>query len=99
MFKMSGRDELVPLARQIAILVHHRVPHRDVAEPLRNGPTVAHRAGLLHDLAERTLDFGGGRLAVVPVVPFRLGQELPRILGLRRIIALTRDESTLETAG
>src|SRR5271165_6856408 len=31
---MSGRDELVPLARQVAILIHYRVPHGDIAQPL-----------------------------------------------------------------
>src|SRR5258708_7574082 len=96
---MSGCDEFIPFARQIAILVHHRVPHRDVTEPLRDGAAVTYRARLFHDLAEWILDFRRGRLAVVPVIPLRLGQELARVLRLRRIIALPRDERALETAG
>ncbi len=40
-----------------------------------------------------------GRLAAVPVVPLGLGQELPGVLRLRRVVALARDERALEAAG
>src|SRR5271163_5012859 len=65
----SRRDELVPAPGQIAVLVHHRVPHRDIAHALPERAAVAHAAGLLHHLAVRIDDVGGGRLAVVPIIP------------------------------
>ena len=37
----SGRDELVPAPREIAVLVHHRVPHRDVAQAVPERAAVA----------------------------------------------------------
>src|SRR5689334_4650183 len=38
----SGGDELVPAPGQIPVLIHHRVPHCDVSEPLLDGAAVAH---------------------------------------------------------
>jgi hypothetical protein len=49
-------------------------------------------AGLFHQLAERVHDVGGGRLAAVPVIPFRFRQELLRVLRLRGVVAFARDE-------
>src|ERR1700730_16228462 len=39
--RRSGGDELVPLTRQVAILVHHRIPYGDVAQALVDRAAVA----------------------------------------------------------
>src|ERR1700704_50073 len=95
----SGRDELVPFAREVAILVHHGVPHGDVAQPLVDAAAVPPCAGFLHELAEGAENVCRSRLAVIPVVPLRRRQELPRVLRLRRVVALARDEGALKAAG
>src|SRR5262249_59651153 len=93
----SGRDELVPALGQVAVLVHHRVPAGDVAHAVPDGAAVAGGALLFHDGAVGVLDVDRGRLAVVPVVPFFLGQELLGRRGHRRVVALLGDEPALPT--
>src|SRR5262245_61486017 len=93
--RRSGRDELVPAPRQVAVLVHHRVPAGDVAHAVPDGAAVARHALLLHQGAVGILDVDGRRLAFVPVVPFLRRQELLGSRGPRRIVALLGDESAL----
>src|SRR5713101_4178443 len=97
--KTSRSDELVPTAGQVAVLVHDRIPYRDVAHALPECAAVACAPGLLHQLAEWVDDVGRGRLAAVPVVPFSFGQEFLSVLRHRRIVAFTRDERALEARG
>src|SRR5579859_1443080 len=47
----SRGDELVPFADHVAVFVHHRVPHADMAHPLVERAAVAHRAGAFDLLA------------------------------------------------
>ena len=51
-----GRDELIPFADHVVVLVHHRVPASDVAHAVVIGAAVACRAGLLEKRAVWTLD-------------------------------------------
>src|SRR5207245_2375576 len=55
---------------------HDRVPAGDPAETGLVGAAVAHGSGLLHRLAKGVEDDALGGLALVPVAPFVLGQEL-----------------------
>src|SRR3954470_18054935 len=63
------RDELVPLADHVVVLVHHRVPAGDAAHAVLIGAAVAHRACLLQQRAVRRLDVLLGRLAFHPIGP------------------------------
>src|ERR1700685_3372802 len=49
----SRRDELVPLADHVVVLVHYRIPTGDVAHAFIVGATVARRARLLEQRAVR----------------------------------------------
>jgi hypothetical protein len=73
---------------QIAIFVHHRVPHGDVAHAIPECAAVARAPGLFHQFAVGIGVVGGFRLAAVPVIPLRFGEELFRILRDSRIILL-----------
>src|SRR5580704_8461518 len=64
----SCRDELVPFADHVAVLVHHRVPHRDMAHALGERAAVAHRTGLFDLFAGRAHDVARRRLSFHPVV-------------------------------
>src|SRR5579871_249600 len=62
----SGRDELVPFADHVIVLVHDRVPARDIAHALVVRAAVAHGAGLLEERSVGRLDVLLGRLAFHP---------------------------------
>src|SRR5689334_21981674 len=63
-FSASGRDELVPLADHVVVLVHHRVPAGDAAHAVVVGAAVTDRAGLLQERAVGRLDVVLGGLAL-----------------------------------
>src|ERR1700691_3068370 len=52
----SRRDELVPLADHVVVLVHHRIPAGDTAHAVVVGAAVARRAWLLEQRAVRRFD-------------------------------------------
>src|SRR5437879_3096496 len=89
------RDELVPLADHVAVLVHQRVPTGDLAHALPEGSPVTHLARLLHESAIGVLDVALGRLAVIPVTPLIGRHELLGGLGDRTVVALLGDEPSL----
>src|SRR5262249_61820286 len=82
----SGGDELVPLADHIPTLVHQGIPTSHLAHPLPEGAAVALLAGLLHQVPVGILDVVLGGLAVVPVAPFVVGQELLGRVGHRAVV-------------
>src|SRR5690606_16794174 len=86
--RVSGRDELVPAADHVAVLVHDRVPACDIAHAVPEGAAVAHRARLLHDLALGAQDVALGGLAFNPEAPFVLGHVLLGGLHAGGIVAL-----------
>src|SRR5260221_5344706 len=91
----SGRYEFVPAPGQVAVFVHHRVPAGDVAHAVPDAAAVTRGTFLLHQGAVRVLDVDRRGLALVPVVPFVLGQEFLGGRRHRRIIALLSDEAAL----
>src|SRR5256885_215293 len=91
----SGGDELVPLADHVPALVHQRIPARHLAHPFPEGAAVALLAGLLHQVPVGVLDIVLGGLALVPVPPFVVGEELLGRLRHRAVVALFGDEAAL----
>src|SRR3954465_10350654 len=63
------RDELVPLADHVVVLVHHGVPACDATHAVLVGAAVAHGAGLFEQRAVGRLDVLLGRLAFHPIGP------------------------------
>src|SRR3954452_5860925 len=63
------RDELVPLADHVVVLVHYGVPARDAAHAVLVRTAVAHGAGLFQQRAVGRLDVLLGRLAFHPEGP------------------------------
>src|ERR671917_1079150 len=71
-----GSQKLVPLADEVLMLVHDRVPDRDVGHPGLVASAVADLALLGHNATVRRQHVLGRRLATVPVVPLGLGEML-----------------------
>src|SRR5262252_4076759 len=88
-----GGAELVPLLVHVAGLVHDRVPAGDLAETVCVGAAVAHGPGFLHRLAIGVGDDTVGGLALVPIAPFILAQELLGRFRNADIVALFRNEA------
>lgn len=71
----SSREVMNSLSQcfhHVAVLVHHRVPARDLAHALFERAAIADGTGLLHDLAFRREDITLRRLAFDPVAPLAL---------------------------
>src|SRR3954471_11498865 len=82
---LLGSQELVPLADEVLMLVHDRVPDRDVGHPGLVASAVPDFALLGHDATVRRQHVFGRRLAAVPVVPLGLREVLFGIFGNREV--------------
>src|SRR6056297_1266272 len=67
--RSSGRDELVPLALHVDVLVHDRVPAGDRAHPVIEGAAISDFTDLRQLVAIWVGDRRHGLLALEPVAP------------------------------
>src|ERR1700682_690313 len=93
----SSDLEVIPSLVHVGGLIHQRVPAGNILDALEERAAIALGAGLFLWEAIRIIYGVGRRLAVVPEIPFRRGQECLGGGWDRAVIAVASDESALPT--